>query len=178
MVCHEQDTNPAVACVLMPKLSITSGSYSLIELEGSWRTVSYAADSINGFNAVVQRDPDITVKTIPVAAPLPTLYSVIAAAAPAAVTVHRLTIVVDAPLLRQPFISESTLAATNVVVVNSGLVGLGEGLGVRSRSLYGAQTVVALWQWQCCENSLSRAPSSVVPPRLTLLGFLLRRNRK
>jgi len=64
------------------------------------------------------------------------------------------------------------------VVANSGLVGLGEGLGVRSRSFYGTQTVVALWQWQCCENSLSRAPSSEVPPRLTLLGFLLRRNRK
>ncbi|KAG5318006.1 CUA3A protein, partial [Pseudoatta argentina] len=95
---------------------VVHGSYSLIELEGSWRTVSYAADSINGFNAVVQRDPDITVKTILVAAPLPaaTLYSMIAGAAPA-------TIVVDAPLLRQPFISGSTLAATNVVVVNSGL---------------------------------------------------------
>lgn len=37
-------------------------------------------------------------------------------------------IVVGAPLLRQSFISESTLAATNVVVANSGLVGLGEGL--------------------------------------------------
>ena len=86
--------------------------------------------------------------------------------------------IVDAPLLRQPFIFGSTLTVTNVVVTNSGLVGLGKGLGVRSRSLYGAQTVVALWQRRCCENSLSRAPSSVVPPRLTLLGFLLRRNRK
>jgi len=51
--------------------------------------------------------------------------------------------IVGAPLLRQPFISGSTLAATNVVAANSGLVGFDLGLGVRSGSLYGAQTVVA-----------------------------------
>ncbi|KYN16552.1 Cuticle protein [Trachymyrmex cornetzi] len=147
--------------------NVVHGSYSLIELDGSRRTVSYAADPINGFNAVVQRDQDITVKTIAVAAPLPaaTLCPVIAATAPAAVTIrpescckilhvaenvkmHARTfimqaIVVDAPLLRQSFIYGSTLAATNVAVANSGLVGLGESLGVRSRSLYGAQTVAS-----------------------------------
>lgn len=44
-------------------------------------------------------------------------------------------IVVGAPL--QPFISGSTLAATSVIAANSGLPGLGAGLGVRSGSLYG-----------------------------------------
>lgn len=53
-------------------------------------------------------------------------------------------IIVGAPLLRQPFVSGSTLAATNIVAANSGLVGqVGVGLGVRSGSLYGTQTVVA-----------------------------------
>lgn len=52
--------------------------------------------------------------------------------------------VLSAPLVRQPFISGSTLAATNVVAANSGLVDLGVGLGLgRSGSIYGTQTVVA-----------------------------------
>lgn len=48
-----------------------------------------------------------------------------------------------APLVRQPFISGSTLAATNVVAANSRLLGVGVGLGLGSGSLYGAHTVVA-----------------------------------
>ncbi|RLU24640.1 hypothetical protein DMN91_002729 [Ooceraea biroi] len=39
---------------------VVQGSYSLIEPDGGRRVVSYAADPINGFNAVVQRDPSIT----------------------------------------------------------------------------------------------------------------------
>lgn len=36
---------------------VVKGSYSLVEPDGSVRTVLYTADSINGFNAVVQRGP-------------------------------------------------------------------------------------------------------------------------
>ncbi|TGZ31933.1 Larval cuticle protein A2B, partial [Temnothorax longispinosus] len=122
---------------------VVHGSYSLIEPDGSRRAVSYVADPINGFNAVVQRDPGITVRTAAPLAAAATVRPVIAAAAPAPVAVRPQAIVVGAPLLRQPFISGSTLAASNVVAANSGLVGLGLGLGVRSGSLYGAQTVVA-----------------------------------
>lgn len=43
-----------------------------------------------------------------------------------------------ASLVRQPFISGSTLAAANVVAANSGLVGL----GLRSGSVYDTQAVV------------------------------------
>ncbi|XP_017480171.1 PREDICTED: larval cuticle protein A3A [Rhagoletis zephyria] len=43
---------------------IVRGSYSLIEPDGSRRIVNYYADSINGFNAVVQKD-------VPVAAVAP-----------------------------------------------------------------------------------------------------------
>lgn len=39
---------------------VVEGSYSLIEPDGARRLVSYAADPINGFNAVVQRDPSFT----------------------------------------------------------------------------------------------------------------------
>lgn len=41
---------------------VVKGRYSLIEADGSRRTVNYYADDINGFNAVVQKD-------VPVAAP-------------------------------------------------------------------------------------------------------------
>lgn len=43
---------------------VVKGRYSLIEADGSRRTVNYYADDVNGFNAVVQKD-------IPVAAPVP-----------------------------------------------------------------------------------------------------------
>ncbi|XP_011692173.1 PREDICTED: cuticle protein 7-like [Wasmannia auropunctata] len=135
---------------------VVHGSYSLIEPDGFRRLVSYATDPINGFNAVVQRDPGrITVKTaaadaaaatvrpVAVAVVAPPAPSVIAAPAPAAVAVRPQAIVVGAPPLRQPFVYGSALAATNVVAANSGLVGVGVGLGIRSGSLHGAQTVVA-----------------------------------
>lgn len=35
---------------------VVQGSYSLIEPDGSRRVVSYAADPVNGFNAIVQKD--------------------------------------------------------------------------------------------------------------------------
>lgn len=44
---------------------IVKGSYSVVDADGSLRTVFYTADPINGFNAVVQRGP------VPVPAPAP-----------------------------------------------------------------------------------------------------------
>lgn len=47
---------------------IVKGSYSLIEPDGSRRTVNYYADPVNGFNAVVQRDiPTALLKAAPAA---------------------------------------------------------------------------------------------------------------
>ncbi|XP_051173929.1 cuticle protein 19.8-like [Leptopilina boulardi] len=37
--------------------NIVQGSYSLIESDGTRRTVSYTADDVNGFNAVVSKEP-------------------------------------------------------------------------------------------------------------------------
>lgn len=47
------------------------GSYSLIEADGSLRTVIYTADPINGFNAVVEKTPLVHRSPVPVAHALP-----------------------------------------------------------------------------------------------------------
>ncbi|XP_031827214.1 cuticular protein 5 isoform X2 [Nomia melanderi] len=126
---------------------VVQGSYSLIEPDGSRRVVSYAADPINGFNAVVQKDPSITVKTAVAAAPIASVApigaalrpvlarpaSVIAATAPAAAA----AVAVRPQLLA----AEPAVATTNLVAANAGLLGLGVGLGglaVRQGSLYEA----------------------------------------
>ncbi len=61
---------------------VVKGRYSLIEADGSRRTVSYYADPLNGFNAVVQKD-------IPVVGPVPVAPVPVAPvrAAPAVVSV-------------------------------------------------------------------------------------------
>ncbi|KOX67212.1 Cuticle protein [Melipona quadrifasciata] len=130
---------------------VVQGSYSLIEPDGSRRVVSYAADPINGFNAVVQKDPSITVKTAIAATPVapvaaaavrpivasPVLArptSVVAAAAPA-IAVRPQAALLGAPILRQQLLAGPAVAATNVVTANAGLIGLG--------SLYGTQALLA-----------------------------------
>ncbi|XP_075170537.1 larval cuticle protein A2B-like [Haematobia irritans] len=63
---------------------IVRGEYSLIDSDGFKRTVTYVADPINGFNAVVRRDPLVA------AAPLvaePVVRTAPVVAAPAAYTV-------------------------------------------------------------------------------------------
>ncbi|XP_023717655.1 larval cuticle protein A3A-like [Cryptotermes secundus] len=43
---------------------VVQGSYSLVEPDGTVRTVLYAADPVNGFNAVVHRGPLVHPKAI------------------------------------------------------------------------------------------------------------------
>ncbi|XP_076378650.1 cuticular protein 5 isoform X1 [Megalopta genalis] len=134
---------------------VVQGSYSLIEPDGSRRVVSYAADPINGFNAIVQKDPSITVKTVqPVIAARPAA-SVIAAAPAIRPQVgsrdslnrcngnnSRLTI---ERLRRFQLLAGPTVAATNLVAANTGLLGLGGlgvGLGLRQGSLIGTQALL------------------------------------
>ncbi|XP_011701846.1 PREDICTED: larval cuticle protein A2B-like [Wasmannia auropunctata] len=50
---------------------IVSGSYSLIEADGTRRIVEYTADPVNGFNAVVRREPLAVVKPVVKVAPPP-----------------------------------------------------------------------------------------------------------
>lgn len=45
---------------------VVHGSYSLLEADGTRRTVDYTADAINGFNAVVRKEPvGLAVKAAP-----------------------------------------------------------------------------------------------------------------
>ena len=46
---------------------VVEGSYSLLEADGTRRTVHYTADSVNGFNAVVDKQPAVVAK---IAAPV------------------------------------------------------------------------------------------------------------
>ncbi|KAI8428285.1 hypothetical protein MSG28_002493 [Choristoneura fumiferana] len=43
------------------------GQYSLLESDGTKRTVDYAADAHSGFNAVVRKDPALLAHAAPVA---------------------------------------------------------------------------------------------------------------
>lgn len=61
---------------------VVRGEYSLIDADGYKRTVQYTADPINGFNAVVNREP--LVKSVAVA-PVVKSYAPVAYAAPAVV---------------------------------------------------------------------------------------------
>lgn len=61
---------------------LVQGSYSLIEADGTRRIVEYTADPINGFNAVVSREPATSIAAI--AAPLIPYAPAIASAAAAA----------------------------------------------------------------------------------------------
>jgi hypothetical protein len=49
---------------------VVSGSYSLIEADGTRRIVEYTADPVNGFNAVVHREPAVIKPVVAAAVPI------------------------------------------------------------------------------------------------------------
>ncbi|OXA50473.1 cuticle protein 21 [Folsomia candida] len=53
---------------------VVKGQYSLVEPDGAIRTVTYTADPVNGFNAVVDRSAPAVTKAV-VAAPAPVAYA-------------------------------------------------------------------------------------------------------
>ncbi|CAH1644676.1 unnamed protein product [Spodoptera littoralis] len=66
-----------------------AGQYSLLDADGTKRTVDYTADDVNGFNAVVRKDPAVVASVV--AAPAVAAPAVIAArtvAAPAVYAAH------------------------------------------------------------------------------------------
>ncbi|XP_026761543.2 larval cuticle protein A2B-like [Galleria mellonella] len=69
---------------------LVQGSYSVVEPDGTRRVVDYAADSVNGFNAVVRKEP--LVAAAPAVVPARIAAAPVAAVAPA-----RLTAAVAAP---------------------------------------------------------------------------------
>ncbi|EDW67047.1 larval cuticle protein A2B [Drosophila virilis] len=82
---------------------VVRGEYSLIDADGFKRTVTYTADSINGFNAVVRREPIVAVaepvvNAAPVAVSAPLVRS--APVAVSAPLVRSAPVAVSAPLVR------------------------------------------------------------------------------
>ncbi|KAI4490401.1 hypothetical protein M0802_010672 [Mischocyttarus mexicanus] len=75
---------------------VVEGSYSLIEADGSRRTVDYSADPVNGFNAVVRKEPaSVAVKAV-AAAPVTHVAAPVVHAAPLAYAAHVATPVAHA----------------------------------------------------------------------------------
>ncbi|OWR46529.1 larval/pupal rigid cuticle protein 66-like [Danaus plexippus] len=68
------------------------GQYSLLESDGSRRTVDYAADAHSGFNAIVRKDPALVAHPAPAVVAAPIAHAAIAApiahAAPLALAAH------------------------------------------------------------------------------------------
>lgn len=64
---------------------VVQGSYSLTDPDGTRRTVEYTADPVNGFNAVVHKEPLVAKVAAPVAyaAPVAKVAAPVAYAAPA-----------------------------------------------------------------------------------------------
>ncbi|KRF99531.1 uncharacterized protein Dwil_GK27452 [Drosophila willistoni] len=75
---------------------VVRGEYSLIDADGFKRTVTYTADPLNGFNAVVRREPIVAVaEPLIKAAP-----AAVAVAAPAPI-IKAAPLAVAAPIVRQ-----------------------------------------------------------------------------
>ncbi|XP_034831041.1 larval/pupal rigid cuticle protein 66-like [Maniola hyperantus] len=58
---------------------VVKGQYSLLDADGTKRTVDYAADDVNGFNAVVRKDPAVVATPVVAAAPVAAAPAVVAA---------------------------------------------------------------------------------------------------
>ncbi|KAK0176490.1 hypothetical protein PV328_000621 [Microctonus aethiopoides] len=123
---------------------IVQGSYSLVEPDGSRRTVSYAADSINGFNAVVQKDPRFNVHGHSIGTSTPVLRTAVIAHPPQivtrqpALTATRSDRIIATANANANVLRQSTFLNNHSPYVNSQLIGV----GVRSGSLYDRQTVL------------------------------------
>ncbi|CAG7727855.1 unnamed protein product [Allacma fusca] len=97
---------------------VVKGQYSLVEPDGAVRTVTYTADDVNGFNAVVDRQPGAVQVAAPVvraAAPVAVAPAPVAVAAPAPV----LRQVAAAPLIRQVAAGPTLVRAAPAAVVST-----------------------------------------------------------
>ncbi|XP_040156597.1 cuticle protein-like [Anopheles arabiensis] len=86
---------------------VVQGSYSVVDPDGTKRTVDYTADPHNGFNAVVRREP-LAAKTIVAAAPVATkviAQPAVAYAAPVAKTISYAAPVATKTYVAQPALS-------------------------------------------------------------------------
>ncbi|XP_055317639.1 larval cuticle protein A2B-like [Sitodiplosis mosellana] len=95
---------------------IVRGSYSLVEADGSLRTVIYTADPLNGFNAVVEKTPLVHKAAVVPAAPIapfaPVPHALPAPVFPAPAAVPAFPAAVPAPAF--PFASRVVAPVTRV----------------------------------------------------------------
>ena len=94
---------------------VVQGSYSLVEPDGTRRTVEYTADSVNGFNAVVHKTPASAAVT-KVTAPVPATY--------AAPTTYVAPATYAAPVLA-PYSSTDSLYGVNQLYAGTAAVSYG-----------------------------------------------------
>ena len=66
---------------------VVQGSYSLVDPDGTRRTVEYTADPVNGFNAVVHKEP-LVAKAVVAAPAIAKVAAPLAYAAPVAKVFH------------------------------------------------------------------------------------------
>ncbi|XP_073817981.1 larval cuticle protein A2B-like [Musca autumnalis] len=74
---------------------VVRGEYTLVDPDGLKRTVTYTADPINGFNAVVRREPIAVAAPVVAAAPIVKAAPVVAAA----------PVVKAAPVVAAPYVA-------------------------------------------------------------------------
>lgn len=91
---------------------IVRGSYSLVEADGSLRTVIYTADPLNGFNAVVEKTPLVHKAAVVPAAPIAPLPHAVPAPVFPAPAVPAFPAAVPAPAF--PFASRVVAPATRL----------------------------------------------------------------
>ncbi|XP_073817882.1 larval cuticle protein A2B-like [Musca autumnalis] len=94
---------------------VVRGEYSLIDADGYKRTVQYTADAVNGFNAVVNREP-VVAKTV-VAAPaavVKTVAPVAHVAAPAAAIVKTVAPVAHVAHVATPVVAHVAAPTTYI----------------------------------------------------------------
>ncbi|KAH9634711.1 hypothetical protein HF086_015584 [Spodoptera exigua] len=65
-----------------------AGQYSLLDADGTKRTVDYTADDVNGFNAVVRKDLAVVAAAPAVVAAAPAVVAARTVAAPAVYAAH------------------------------------------------------------------------------------------
>ncbi|KAL1139144.1 hypothetical protein AAG570_009204, partial [Ranatra chinensis] len=92
---------------------VVQGSYSLTEPDGSRRTVEYTADPVNGFNAVVHKEPLVTKSVVAAAPALTKIVSAPAIAAAPALSSIRLAApaIAAAPALNSIRLAAPTLSS-------------------------------------------------------------------
>nr|XP_053616049.1 uncharacterized protein LOC128678489 [Plodia interpunctella] len=91
---------------------LVQGSYSLVDPDGTRRVVDYTADSVNGFNAVVRKEP--LVAAAPAVVAEPAVVPARIAAAPVAQPVVAARYAVSAPVVAPARLAAAPIAAAPV----------------------------------------------------------------